>query len=532
MPHLGPDALCQPAITAPFDVRRYQQLVALGEDAARWGTGNDTSSWLSLSQLQRDTASVDLLRTSFETEHAETTVATVEGLLNNTGSRSLRAYGMRVALGDDGQTLLRAIERQPDTPAADRLIDLLALAYTKHTTVLPELTPHLMRLLPPRVLRDCQQHDAQEQLLPSEKAASYAKLLGGLGFGIAKHKDRIGYAKQLLETSRQQPRGSNADRVIRQLFIDQNFLDRYMFAAVGLDHKFIERLWFAGYGQDTLPDNTPDPRRKTHAQYVEECAQRILDIERQRPGGVRLLARRFLLRNIGRVPEDWQLDLIDTSHKRYARAILVGIAPWCPNGAMEEVTERINQERKALPEDTIMLPAEIASAEELEERLGFLERAISLSSHTVKIVGAVMTGHGHEGRKGNDMRLTIIYGPRAPVGEELQADNIEGAIGDLLGRLLVPDAQALLISCSIAKGKNNFAGRLHKRIGRHVTGMREAAGLRRLRIVQRRDSDAVRFEPSFVARIANADDNTWRYRTSRARHFRPAPPESSGRSKQ
>ncbi|HEX7963360.1 MAG TPA: hypothetical protein VF466_02095 [Candidatus Saccharimonadales bacterium] len=517
-----PSANCEQvtALRPPFDVALYEQLLDKGGAVAEWQGLEPWESW----QAFRAPGTTTVLRDSLRTEHAPETADLLDQLFAAKHLKGdVRGFAIDIAIGDRGSALLAAIALHEGTPIADRLIDLFAEAYVRSQIAPNHLTADLLRLLPPRVLRDCQAHDSQGVEMPKETVDKHLGNLSALAFGLGYKKPRRQLARDLFEADRTSPAGGSMDALLRDALIRPNyFLTRSLINYLGLDGPIsVDKLWQTGYGPDRLPNGEIDRDSKTVDEYVAHNAQQVLDIERLRPGGVRYLARRLQLRNLGRIPEDWLLDLIDNRHKQYAQVILAGIASRCGNGAVEQHTERLNQARVQLSrKDTTIIPVEVSRTVQLERRLVALDRFQRITG-AAKIAGAIMLGHGEDaGPNGPEIELCIVYGGRGSHGECLGVTDIEGPIGDLVMRVLDPDAEVLLLSCDMAKGPRSMAQRLHERTGRHVMGMRETGALSHLR-VRARHAGGVGFEPQFVHR-SRASEEKWQYRRSRVRHFRPA----------
>jgi hypothetical protein len=513
----------RPAFEPPlFDEVRYNRLLAAGEAAAA-SRGN--ISWQHMQELEHDAEFETVMRASFATEHAETTAGMVTRLLSSDEGRLASSYGMRVCYGDRGAALTSATDHHGDSPAADALTDLLSETYRREGSSPPHLVPHLRRHVPARVMRACEQYDSQNQSIPADEAKRLASMLHQLGAGLSKKDDsRQQLARELFDINATQPRRGAMDAVMRSLLVEGTLFSEALYGLFKIDDPLpLKKLWESGYNQDLLPNDQPDPNSITHQEYIELNAQRVLDIERQRPGGVRLLARRFDIRNIGRIPEDWLLDLIDMDHSKFSRLILAGMTSSCDNGAIMQGTEHINKVRKSLPGGMTIIPVELSSPSQLQERLEFLERARRIFGGKAKIVGAILNGHGMSSGHGDKIELSIIYGGRGSAAEHLVEQDVAGAIGALLDRLLEVDAPTLVISCGMAKRKDGLCAKLFQRLNRQVTGMRESAGLAGLAglaIKQRRGTSAIRFVASFTHRTA-ASPTRWTAQRSRAKHFRP-----------
>lgn len=508
------------ALGPPFDVALYEQLLDKGQASAEWQGLKPWQAW----QEFRGPDTATVLRDSLRTEHAPQTADLLDQLFAAKHLKDdVRGFAIDIAIGDRGSALLDAIALHEGTPIADRLIDLFATAYARSQIAPNHLTADLLRLLPPRVVRDCQAHDSLGIEMPKETIDKHLANLSVLAFGLGYKKPRRQLADELFEADRMSPAGGTMDSLLRAALTRPNyFLTRSLTNYLGLDGPVsVDDLWRTGYGRDRLPNDKIDVDSKTVDEYVTHNAQQVLDIERLRPGGVRYLARRLQLRNLGRIPEDWLLDLIDNRHKQYAHVILAGIASRCGNGAVEQHTDRLNKARTQLPrKDTTIIPVEVSRPAQLERRLAALDRFQRITGHA-KIAGAIMLGHGEDvGSSGPEIELCIVYGGRGSYGECLRMADIEGPIGDLAMRVLDPNAEILLLSCDMAKGSSSMAQRLHERTGRHVMGMRETGALSHLRVRIRRAGN-VGFEPQFVHR-SRASEEEWQYRRSRVRHFRPA----------
>ncbi|HSX34524.1 MAG TPA: hypothetical protein VLF62_02675 [Candidatus Saccharimonadales bacterium] len=386
--------------------------------------------------------------------------------------------------------------------------------------VLPRITEPY-QLLPGLISRTCGAYDASRGEMPDAERSQHLKQLRDT-CATLDVPGQDTFAASLIAANRTQESTGTMDSIMREALLEGDELSEALFINLGLETKTSFRalkLWEAGYGQDTLPNNEPDPSAMTHAEYLQECAQRTLDIERQRPGGVRLLAKRYGIRNTGRIPEDWLLDTIDNGHNPHKRVIFAAFASRCRNGALEQTAERLNETRKKLPEDTVMVPVEIARRSELEERLGFLERAQNISGHKSNVAGAIMAGHGNhrEGRQ-DQIGLCVIYGARSSYTEFLTLRDIEGTIGNMLIRVLAPDAHTFLLSCSMAADDNGLGARLSDRMHRDVVGLREPAGMASVEIII--NGDAVRFVPKLRTRIP-ASPTEWKGIPSDPRYLTP-----------
>jgi hypothetical protein len=429
------------------------------------------------------------------------------------------------ALQGDGESVGRMIAEQEGIAGADQLIDALVDICAGQPDI-TQLAPHLARLLPPRVGRACELYDNQDEAMPPHEAERYLTRLRMLCDGIPAGSGRATLARSLVDEGRKHPSQGNMDALMRRALLEPDSLSEAIFFHLKLDSEKtfpILKMWEAGYGRDTLPNHSPNPATMSLAEYMQLCAQRVLDIERQRPGGIPLLARRYHIRNVGRVPEDWLLDTIDNGHKRYARVIFAAFASRCGNGAAMQGGELMNETRKTLPADTIMIPMEIARPVELLERLRFLERVTRISDHEIAIAGISIDGHGHHEGQGSkdEIELGIVYNGRGSYGESLAVTDIEGAIGGLLLQLLAPEASAMVLSCNMAKLDNGWAARLCKRIRRQVVGMREAAGVRRIDIELPPGSNGARYRPQLTHRT-EASPTKWQYHPSDARYLYPA----------
>jgi hypothetical protein len=282
----------------------------------------------------------------------------------------------------------------------------------------------------------------------------------------------------MLSINRTQGEGSLVDQVMKRL-LHRSFMRNDLITALGLDRQDLEQHWDQGYKQSLLPDNkTPDPKSITAEEYIARCEERMLDVERRRPGGIRQLRRHNKLRNFGRLSEAMLIDQIDAHQNQYERVFAVGMASYCGNGALMDTMAEIDRARNVLPRGIGFLLVEVDSADELRSRLVTLERIAKGTGRPIKIAAGFLVAHSGVDADGNAAAtLSSDVSKIAASKEILNGDDIEGPIGRLLLRLSEPDAPYHLSACAGAQGTNSIVERLHRYTGLPTSGSPKVAGV-------------------------------------------------------
>ena len=422
--------------------------------------------------------------------------------------RRFRALGARIVLGDRGQAVLATVDSRRDTPSWDAYVRLAIAAHTALTLPDTETTAAVQPLLVERVERLCAQAPAAPDTLDCEPFVLEANGLRS----ITRHSPDEAIkqlAHELLAISRQQTEPGTA---VDHLLADVTIFGKDILENFGLPAS-LEADWAAGYGQAKLPDNKPDPDCWTLQQYRHACVRSILDIERQLPGASRRLHRLLGTRNFARVTCQQAEAILHAKPGQHTTILLAPIAQDCDNGAMLHASRAVATLSPGLLPNILAVPVEITHADEILERLQFLERAWRIYSTQTRIGAIFLAGHGiHDDSCPDHVHSSIMLSSQwlrsRRFSHELHADELDPEVYAILGRLCATGASLFVNACEGAAGEENIVRTLHERTGLNAAGSPEITGLYALEVSEQA-TPGLLVDGMFATTRADTQNNYW-----------------------
>lgn len=273
-----------------------------------------------------------------------------------------------------------------------------------------------------------------------------------------------------------------------------------------LDPWELNEAWLSGYGQDRLPDGTPDPDAKTPTQYRTGCLARLLQLESTHKGGGEMLRRLNGIRGFGRATIEMLHHLCDERYRSAARAVLFATAVDCHNGGLENSYELYEKVRSKAPEDTAYILTEVGSIADFGLARG------RLRDHGKDVRAHVIGIHAHGGRNG--MNLGYIGNGRGGIVRRFETNDIGGFVA-LLADIAIPQTTHVLGSCSTGEGQGSFAEVLNTQSGMEVHAPIEPVSIESLTV---EDVTGI-LKPEVKFRRRFDVGNTWQWEPSPTRLF-------------
>ena len=276
----------------------------------------------------------------------------------------------------------------------------------------------------------------------------------------------------------------------------------------GLRLDDLEFWWRLGYGQLTDSEGDPCPDTYTSAQYREAGLRNVVEIERQYPGGAKLLSIHNRIRNFGRAPLSLLLSQRPPKKFPYKKALFGAVAVGDYNGALLDSLFCLEQMRQQLPDDIGVVLTEFEDSQDIEESWGEYGNA------GVRAAAFMLMGHGDE----NSIMAYEHRDARAVVRQNIERKHVAGPLGDLMCQLALPGAVTLFDSCCTGRGDDNIARTSFERTGLYTIAPKDMITTEFIR-VNTNSQGHLAITPGFY--VPHKQGKKVLLKRSAARHYRP-----------